>query len=146
MKLYLLLFAVYVALIDAKISDYVIETWEKLADPYKNECIKLSGADVDDVDQVLRLANVPDTSAFHNFVKCVYLKLGMLSEAGEFQDWIILQGADYLNYKLLKECKNEANDEDDLALKSFKLARCIVKGLDEPRKCDCEYSHDYYVS
>uniref|UniRef100_A0A1Y1KD62 Uncharacterized protein n=1 Tax=Photinus pyralis TaxID=7054 RepID=A0A1Y1KD62_PHOPY len=104
--------------------------------PHKEFCIKESNVDPEHVHQMLRKGYKLDVPQFHEYMRCMYVKLGMLSEEGEFQELEILKNADYLNYNLLKKCIKQATHEKNHSKKSYKLCECVIKGLEDP----CSYT------
>ncbi|KAK5647399.1 hypothetical protein RI129_002291 [Pyrocoelia pectoralis] len=130
MKFYLILISVCFISVDAKISEYAISRWGSLISPYNEGCIKDSGANPDDVNELLT-AKFPYTKPIRDYILCIYLKLEMILPNGEFQECLTLKKGDYLTYKLLRKCIEEAKYEMDLSMKSSIFCYCILSGLRE---------------
>ncbi|KAF5292523.1 hypothetical protein FQR65_LT01669 [Abscondita terminalis] len=114
-----------------KIPQQVFDVWIPLVEPHLPHCSELSNANVTEIKNMLRLMHVPNNPEFHNYIKCIYEKLGFLKPDGNFSESAILRKATYMTSELTRHCILKADSEKNLPKKSYILCDCVVNGLIE---------------
>ncbi|KAF5278885.1 hypothetical protein FQA39_LY18339 [Lamprigera yunnana] len=104
----------------------IIEAWDKMLNLHKEECIKESGADENDVSNIFKTDTIPDSYSMKCFLKCHHVFLGFMDEKGNLNDEEILKGIAGADVEYMKICNEVAYKEVDLCNRMFEYVKCGV--------------------
>ncbi|XP_031348774.1 uncharacterized protein LOC116174888 [Photinus pyralis] len=103
--------------------------WDSVADGHYQECADEFGIDRAIGRDFLRNLYLPDTRAFHCFLRCLYKSTDFLNADGDFDIEVVVYKAHFLPYDLTEQCITESHMQPDLCDRAYTAAACAVSGL-----------------
>ncbi|KAF5292246.1 hypothetical protein FQA39_LY14061 [Lamprigera yunnana] len=104
----------------------VLDTWGKIFQPNRNECIKLSGASDSSIDAMFITLEFPDNYNIKCYFRCQYTKLNLIDDKGNFNLPVIFEYVSADETDIIKECAIVANQKSDVCEKVYAFAECVT--------------------
>ncbi|KAF5285033.1 hypothetical protein FQR65_LT02345 [Abscondita terminalis] len=124
MKLLIICAAIYLAKANQNllIRDDIIQHWDQLLNIYKNECINESGVKSEMVINVVELLKLPNDRNYKCFLKCLYERLGLLSNDGIFNLQSMAKKVKAADVDLVEQTMNLLPEIGDNCEKAYQFA------------------------
>ncbi|KAF5296428.1 hypothetical protein FQR65_LT01415 [Abscondita terminalis] len=114
-----------------KIPILYLNSWNKLVEPFRNECMSETGADELDTLNFFLNMKFPEKSSFKCYIKCLYLRLNMMDENGVVNVEEIASQVVGVDFEMVKGCYLGLRNVTDHCEKAYSGIMC---GMDKISK------------
>ncbi|KAF5278886.1 hypothetical protein FQA39_LY18340 [Lamprigera yunnana] len=104
----------------------ILKNWSDTMDTFKSECIKESGVNKDDVEDLEKLLTFPNYENFKCYLKCQQQRNHFLDAEGNIDGPAILNNTIGLNEDIINSCTSKVSNENDLCNKSYSFSKCCI--------------------
>ncbi|KAK4878875.1 hypothetical protein RN001_011381 [Aquatica leii] len=108
-------------------TDEDVHIWNNLIAPYYDDCLLEANISSEEADAIITEMHISETKEVGNYLKCLYLKLGMIKANGEIDEKVIMDKAAYMTPEITKKCKKATDFGKDVFHKSLLLGDCVLK-------------------
>ncbi|KAK4878874.1 hypothetical protein RN001_011380 [Aquatica leii] len=113
--------------LSSKLPESEIEVWKNLIAPYNDGCLIESILSSQNAEALLVDQQVRESKEAGDYLKCLYLKLGIMKPNGDVAVEVLLALAPNMTSETAEKCGKAASPGADLSKKSILLADCIIK-------------------